>query len=172
MKKISFSLSEKELSRAIRELEQYKRALQEGLDVLREKVAERIAWSAARGFSLATADDLLGEEAPRSDVQVSVKHDGALSVVIAEGKDAVFIEFGAGVFSNGPAGASPHPWGAALGMTIGGYGEGKGARTVWGFRGEDGEIHLSRGVPSAMPMYRAAREALREIEALAEEVFS
>lgn len=172
MKKISFSLSEKDLSGALRELEQEKRALVGRLDMLREKVAERIAWSAARGFSLSTADDLLGEEAPRPDVRVSVKHDGALSVVIAEGKDAVFIEFGAGVFSNGPAGASPHPQGAALGMTIGSYGEGKGARTVWGFRGEDGELHLSRGVPAAMPMYRAAREALGEIEALAVEVFS
>lgn len=57
-------------------------------------------------------------------------------------------------------------------MTIGSFGEGKGARTVWGFRGEDGELHLSRGVPAAMPMYRAAREALGEIEALAVEVFS
>lgn len=168
---ISFVLDETSIDRAIREVRQYRRTLLQKLDLLRERVAERIAWSAAHGFAVALADDRLGEDAPRSDVRVSVTGDGKVSIVLAEGEDAAFIEFGAGVADNGSAGSSPHPYGAELGLTIGSYGKGNGRKRVWGFYGEDGELHFTRGTPAAMPMYRAAREAAEAVADLAREVF-
>lgn len=168
---ISFGLSEQGIDRAIKELAQYKKDFQRKCDLLRERVAERIAWSASRGFSVALGDDLIGEEAPRPNVHVTVQHGGNISVVFAEGKDAAFIEFGTGVYSNTSAGSSPHPKGQELGLTIGSYGVGYGKQRVWGYRDEAGEIHLSRGVPAAMPMYHAVQDAVNVIADLVREIF-
>lgn len=168
---IKFGLSATEVNRAIREVEAYKAELIRKCELLRERIAERVAWSASRGFSVALSDDWIGESAPSSNVQVTVTHKGTTSIVFAEGSDAVFIEFGAGVSNNGEAGSSPHPKGGELGFVIGGYGKGKGKQTVWGFRGEDGELHFTRGTPAAMPMYHAVQDACAVALDLAREVF-
>lgn len=171
-KVIRISLSEKDIDRAIKELEQYKREIIRKTELLRTKIAERIANLAQSGFNGAVVDDLTEESggARKAEVQVSIDERENVSVVIAAGEDAVWAEFGAGVYHNGSVGSSPHPKGQELGLTIGGYGKGMGKRQVWGFY-EDGELKLTHGAPATMPMYNAVKTVCDEIADIAREVF-
>ena len=90
--------------------------------------------------------------------------------MIASGDDAVWVEFGAGVYHNGSPGTSPHLRGAELGLTIGGFGKGRGKKEVWGYF-ENGALKLTRGTPAKMPMARAVMVVCDEIVAIAKEVF-
>lgn len=168
---IQFRLSEKEIDQVIKELEQYKQEIIRKTELLRIKVAERIAALAQSGFNGAIVDDLTGESGTRkADVQVSIDERENVSVVIAAGEDAVWVEFGAGVYHNGSVGSSPHPKGSELGFTIGGFGKGMGKRQTWGFY-ENGELRLTHGTPAIMPMYNAIKTVCDEIVNIAKEVF-
>ena len=168
---IEFSLDSKSIGNAIKQLEAYRDDFKRKCELLRQKVAERIRWSAQEGFSSAMVTDVIvGDYNPTNDVQVTVKNEGNVSIVIASGEEAVFIEYGAGVYHNGAVGSSPHPWGAQQGYTIGSYGKGKGKYDAWSFY-EDGKRVYTAGTPSAMPMYRGAEEAIRTIGELVREVF-
>lgn len=180
---ISFSLNAASIDRAIREIKQYAAELNDQCALLRKKVAERIRWSASEGFRRAITSDVIGKvdgkniisaEPVPNDVSVTVENNDTMSVVIANGSQAVFIEYGAGVYHNGPAGDSPHPWGLQQGFAIGAYPANsvpsKGVRAVWGYKsGKD--IILTHGTPAAMPMYRGAEEAIRALDEIAREVF-
>ena len=173
-KTIRFSLDPQSIDRAIAELNAYANSLDAKADRLRNLVAERIGWSASDGFHSAVADDIFtgGDRPTGSNVDVRVDDQGDVTVIIAHGKDAVFIEFGAGVYYNGSAGSSPHPKGAEMGFLIGEYGKGMGKRNVWALPGSTkDEPILTHGTPSAMPMYHGVREAVAVIGELAKEVF-
>ena len=60
-KVIRISLSEKDIGRAIRELEMYKREILRKTELLRTRVAERIGSLAQSGFNGASVDDLTNE---------------------------------------------------------------------------------------------------------------
>lgn len=169
-KVIKIGLSEREIDKAIRELELYKQDIARKTNLLREKVAERIADLSHRGFSGAIVDDLLRGGKKTAEVNVSLVSTTEKSVVMAIGEDAVWVEFGAGVYHNGSAGSSPHPSGAELGFTIGGYGKGMGERETWGFY-EGSELRLTHGTPAVMPMYNAVKTVCDEIAEIAREVF-
>lgn len=91
------------------------------------------------------------------------------SKIIVSGKEIMFIEFGAGVYYN--ASPSPHPKGEEFGFVIGSYGKGYGLRQVWGYYGDDGELHLTHGVKATMPLYNAVQRLYCEAPAIAKEVF-
>lgn len=167
---ISFGLSTKEIDRALRELADYKQEIIQKTELLRDKVAERLAEEAKTGFSGAVVDDLVKGGQKFAQVDVSVNNRGSVTVVVASGEDAVWVEFGAGVYHNGSPGSSPHPHGAELGMTIGGFGKGNGKKEVWGFY-ENGELKLSRGTPARMPMALAITTVCNDIQSIAKEVF-
>lgn len=167
---ISFGLSTKEIDRALRELADYKQEIIRKTELLRDKVAERLAEEAKTGFSGAVVDDLVKGGQKFAQVDVSVDNRGSVTVVVASGEDAVWVEFGAGVYHNGSPGSSPHPNGAELGMTIGGFGKGNGKKEVWGYY-EDGELKLTRGTPARMPMARAVTTVCNDIKEIAKEVF-
>lgn len=173
-KVISFGLSESEISRALKELAEYKQEILRKTELLREKVAERLADEARSGFTGAVVDEQIlkgGSPSPKyAQVNVSVDNRGSVTVVVAKGEDAVWVEFGAGVYFNGSPGSSPHPRGVELGMTIGGFGKGNGKKETWGFY-EDGELKLSRGTPARMPMSRAVTTVCNDIQEIAKEVF-
>lgn len=160
---------------AIREIERYKQDFIRKCEELRRRVGERIQWSASRGFSSAIVSDVFYGAPPANDVQVTVSDSGDLTVVIADGKEAVFIEFGAGVFHNGGVGMigqSPHPWGGqGNNYFIGMYGKGHGAENRWYYRDSGGNKVGTRGTPAAMPMYRGMQEAINAIESIVREVF-
>lgn len=166
---ISFGLTEQDLDRAIKELADYKKELIRKVEIFRQKVAERLAEEAQDGFNFAIVDDVIGDQR-MADVRVTIDNRGSVTVVIANGEDAVWVEFGAGVFYNGPAGSSPHPHGKELGMTIGDYGKKNGRKNVWGFY-ENGVLRKSRGAPAKMPMARAVTTVCADIQSIAKEVF-
>lgn len=170
-KKITIGLSEQDIDRAIRELAQYKAEFTRKVELLRERVADRLAVEAQSGFNGAVVDDLIEGGQKFADVKVSVNNRGNLSVVIADGKDAVWVEFGAGVYHNCSPGSSPHPNGAELGFTIGSFGSGRGKQQMWKFKNDDGERVWTHGTPAAMPMYRAVQTVCDDIQSIAKEVF-
>lgn len=167
---IKIGLSEQDIDRAIRELAQYKADFTQKVELLREKVAERLADEARSGFAGAIADDLVKGGQRLADVKVSVDNRGSLTVVVASGEDAVWVEFGAGVHHNSSPGSSPHPNGAELGFTIGSFGKGNGKKETWGYY-EEGELKLTRGTPATMPMYRAVQTVCNDIQSIARGVF-
>ena len=169
-KVIRFGLSEREISKAIRELEQYKQEIIQKTDLLRERVAERIAELSRSGFAGAIVDDLVKGGQRTAQVDVSIDNRENVTIVIASGEDAIWAEFGAGVHHNGSPGSSPHPKGSEMGFTIGGYGKGMGKKDTWGFY-EDGELRLTHGAPATMPMYNALKTVCDELSEIAREVF-
>ena len=171
-KVIRMTLDPDSINAAVKELRDYAKWVQRKAEELRNRIAYFIAKDASAVFNTAVADDLIGEDAVTGSVDVSVEDNGNVTLVIASGEDAVFMEFGAGVYYNGAVGSSPNPIGAGLGFTIGSYGKGNGAKDVWGYRGQDGEIHLTHGTPASMPMYRAMMSVINDIVQIAREVFS
>lgn len=167
---IRFGLSEQEIDKAIKELEQYKQELIRKTALLREKVVDKIAGLAQSGFNGAIVDDVLKGGVKTAQVTVSLSNTDDVSLVIANGEDAVWVEFGAGVYHNGSAGSSPHPEGSELGFTIGGYGKSMGKKEVWGYY-EGDELRLTHGTPAIMPMYNAVKTVCDEIADIAREVF-
>jgi len=166
---ISFGLTEQSLDEAIKQLDKYKNDLQRKTELFRQKVAERLADEARDGFDFAVVDDT-NYNTRMANVNVSVDERGSISVVVAQGEDAVWVEFGAGVYYNGPAGSSPNPYGKQLGMTIGSYGKGNGKKQTWGYY-ENGQLQITRGTPAKMPMASAVISVLNDIQSIAKEVF-
>ena len=178
-RKITVGLSEQDIDRAIKELAQYKRDFLKKLEIFQKKVADRLAEEAQQGFNGAIVDDTYrtiangvksSEQSRVAQVDVSVDDRGAVTVVVAKGKDAIWVEFGAGVYHNGSPGSSPHPHGAELGFTIGSFGE-NGKKKTWGYRDENGVIHVTHGTPATMPMARAVTTVCNDISQIAKEVF-
>lgn len=174
-KKIRMTLNTSDIERAIAELETYKKDFENKVNIFRDRLADEISDLAQAGFNSAMIDDVLpGYGSPRN-ADVFVYYYGAddVTVVVADGEDAIWVEFGAGVYHNGSAGSSPHPQGVKLGYTIGGYGKGKGKSKVWGYYGVGGKngLVLTHGTPATMPLYNAMKTVSNKAIAIAREVF-
>ena len=172
-KVISFSLSENGVDKALQELQAYKQELTEKTNTLRQRVAERLREEAEQGFNGAIVDDIIKGGTPiKAQVSVTIDDRETVTVVVADNTNghAVWVEFGAGVYHNGSAGSSPHPRGAELGFTIGGYGKGYGRKKVWGYDNGDG-LKLTHGTPARMPMSQAMNTVINDIVSIAREVF-
>ena len=99
--------------------------------------------------------------------------DGVMTATLRlYGEDVMFVEFGAGVHFNGPAGSSPNPLGVQLGYTIGSYGHGQGAREYWFYEDETGATQVSYGTEATMPMWRADQEIRQKFASIAKSVFN
>ena|SRR3712207_5922464 len=170
-KVIVVNLSEEGIDKAISELNAYKLSIQKKTELLRMRIAEYVRKEAQSGFNGALVDDVIrGGGGKIADVKVTVSNRGSITAVIANGEDAIWVEFGAGVYHNGAVGSSPNPVGPELGFTIGGYGEGNGGKKTWGYY-EDGELHLTRGTPAKMPMALAMNDVVNNIARIVREVF-
>lgn len=169
--KLTISLSESSINEAIRQLKQYKRYVDEKTKLLKQRIAKELAIEAQSGFTSAIVDDLLKGGGKNPEVEVSINESGGTMLVIASGEDAIWCEFGSGIYHNTPVGTSPHPRGAEMGFTIGGYGKGYGSRSVWGFY-QDGELKLTHGTKAQMPMYNAVKTISERVDQIAREVFA
>ena len=171
---IRFGLSQRDIARAIREVNKFKAEFQKKVDNFRDRLANEIAEQASLNFANSVMDDVVDGSPRKPDVKVSVASNGNVTVIVAEGEDAMWCEFGAGVYHNGAVGTSPNPYGNDLGFTIGSYGKGYGKRQVWGYytdpENKEGLV-LTRGTPASMPMYNAAQEVMRKAIDIAREVF-
>lgn len=161
-KKISFSLSETEIRKALNELNRYKQWVKQKTDMLTERLAVLGAGEASIRFARAYYDGI-------NDVSIEVSPIDNGWKVTASGEAVCFIEFGAGVYFNG---TEPYPVPRPPGVSgIGEYGQGKGKQNTWGYYNESGELTLTHGTPAAMPMYHAGRAVEREVARIAREVF-
>jgi hypothetical protein len=162
-KKITIQLSEESIKAAIKELNAYKRELNKKVQALIDAmVAHGEDYAINQVGHVDTGETLSSIHGYR---------DGNKGVVVAGG-NAIWLEFGTGVRHNGSAGGSPHPVGAELGMTIGEYGQGKGANPNgwWYYDGD--KVKHTYGIPANMFMWRTARELERVAPELAREVFA
>lgn len=170
-KKIIMTLGEQSIDDAIRELRRYQEELRQKTETLQHRLGELISANAQRRFNNSEVDDTINIPPIRANVTVTVEDNGGITAVIAQGEDAVWVEFGAGVSHNGPVGQSPNPNGAGLGFTIGSFGE-KGSRKVWGYYSPTGKLVKTRGTKATMPLYNAVLDVRQEIDRIAWEVFS
>ena len=169
-KVISFKLNTQEINRAIREVEQYKQELLRKEKLLLEKLAMIGVQEASVRFTTALYDGV-------NDVTVSLDSNGKGYSIVADGNAVAFIEFGTGVYHNT---SEPYPNPRPEGIVgIGEYGQGKGKRRAWFYKGEpgtNGEVQKNgvvktRGNPANMPMWYASEEMRRSILQIAREVF-
>lgn len=165
------------IDRAIEQVKAYRDSLTEKEKKIREAVAQQLTDAVKVGFNGAADEDIIVGNATAEKVEVDVipDHDGE-SGVKADGKKAVFQEFGAGVYYNGSVGSSPNPLGPQNMFYIGTFGQGKGARKVWGFYDPPDardlqHLVLTHGTPASMPMYHAEQEIIEKIPEIAREVF-
>lgn len=93
------------------------------------------------------------------------------ATLVLEGREILFIEFGAGVTHNGSVGTSPHPKGEENGFLIGTYGMGHGSQKVWGYYDDNDELVLTHGTKATMPMYKADLEIIKNVKRIARDVF-
>lgn len=167
-KKISISLSQKSIENAIKELNQYKDDLKRKNDEFVKRLAELGIPVINQNISAAAGDS---DKSHNTYIKVNSFGDYSQATLIVEGRDLLFIEFGAGVHFNGSAGSSPHPKGQELGYTIGSYGKGLGKNDHWYYISESGEKVKSFGTESTMPVYKASVEIMQNIRQIAQEVF-
>lgn len=106
-----------------------------------------------------------------SQIKITSLRGYAHADLIVEGKELLFIEFGAGVYYNGSVGSSPHPKGEEFGFLIGSYGQGHGAQKVWGYYDDSGELILTHGTRATMPMYNAFLKMYEEAPKIVKRVF-
>lgn len=161
-KVISFGLNTKDINRAIKEVEEYKKDILRKEKLLLEKLAYVGVKEASVRFTTAMYDGI-------NDSSVSLEQTGNGYAIVAQGNAVAFIEFGSGVYHN-PGEPYPNPRPAGI-VGIGEYGKGKGKRRAWGYRDESGEVVITRGNPAAMPMWYATEEMRRSILQIAREVF-
>ena len=172
MKQIKLGMSTSGIDEAIGQLQAYKSEFNSKVDKLRKRVAEELRLMVESGFSGSIVDDLGAYGVVNAQVSVKVRDEGEVSVVVATGDDAVFAEFGTGIYYNGGVGTSLHPKGAELGLTIGSYSpDSKGAYPYW-FFGHGPDARMTHGAPTQMPMYNAAQDIARYIQDIAREVFA
>jgi hypothetical protein len=169
-KVIKFKLDAKSIGEAIKELEKYEEDIKVKTDILRKRLADELATEAQMLFNSAVVDDLITGGSRSVSVSVTVSESGDISIVTADGEDAVWVEFGAGVYHNGSVGSSPHPKGVELGYTIGSYGKGYGKGRAWGYY-DNGELRITRGTPAKMPMYTATQSIINKAVSIAREVW-
>lgn len=174
MKTIDVDIFNKESIRAAeRELRRYAENLKEIEKKIQHEIAVRLESMISSGFNGAPYDDIIGQGTRPPNVSVQAQDKNHYSVVIAYGKEAVFVEFGAGVYYN-PAG-SPHPERPPGIVEIGEYGHGYGKRKVWGFyTSENGSMKLvkTRGTPASAPMYHSVQAILEEIPDIVKSIFN
>lgn len=158
----------KSLDNAIKQIQEYQRTLNEKCEIFVRRLAEVGIPIIDQNIASAAGDSDKGH-----NTYIKINSFGSYSQaqLIVEGKDLLFIEFGAGVHYNGNLGGSPHPKGKEMGYTIGSYGKGQGKNDFWFYYADSGEAVMSHGTQATMPVYKAGVEIGRQILKIAREVF-
>ena len=169
-KVIKIGLNTKDINRAIKEVEEYKKDLIRKEKLLLEKLAYIGVSEASIRFTTAMYDGV-------NDSTVDLESTDNGYAIVARGRAVAFIEFGSGVYHN-TSGSYPLPRPSGI-VGIGEYGQGKGKRRAWYYKGEpgtNGELNAkgvvkTRGNPASMPLWYASEEMRRSILQIAREVF-
>ena len=164
-------LSRKSVMEAKNQIRQYKKDLENKL----ERFANRLKSEGFQILNLRVTNIppvYRGDTTPDVVINKTGKNSYEIRLSIS-GSECTFVEFGTGVTFNGAKGSSPHPKGAELGMTIGNYGKGQGAKSNgWFFRNKYGDIEHTYGIPMQAPLYYTSKEIKQKIKSIALEVWS
>ncbi len=174
MKTITVDIGE--ISKAIAEIERYKREMDGKVRTLLERIA-------AEGIDVSSAIYKTAAYDGVNDVAVNGPEwiDAHTLAISATGQAVTFIEFGAGKLRYGS-----HPWRDDLGFKAGGYGKGQGAmidHNFWVYKGSAGDaraggieirpgIIKTQGNAPSRAMYEGEKAMRRRIKAIAKEVFA
>lgn len=173
-------LSKSSVKRAIRQLKAYKSELTYKCQKLAESLAEK-------GVEIAKAEIISLDAVFTSELLESIHSEergSGVWVVIADSKHAIFVELGTGIVGK----ESPYPyefpdgvsWDYNSGSTIRQAMEDivihgstfvKAGEYYWTYIGEDGKLHITKGMPSRPFMHNTANELKKIIVETAEEVF-
>lgn len=185
-KKIAVELTHDGIADAIKQMKIVRAMTKTNCVLFRVRVAEEIKEIANTLYNYAWYNDIVGgsktygEDLPA--IYMSIENTEDYTALVVDSHVAVFIEFGAGVTYNTGVGSSPHPWGEALGLTIGNYPpilrppyyDGKnpypshGAGEMWYVKSEH---FWTRGTPSQKVLYEAVKLVEPRLEDIAKEVF-
>ena len=159
-KVIEFSLDPGSLESAAQEVRKYAMELDEKVEALIRKLAERGAMVAK--VQLAALGAVYTGELLSSIEGIYSEKDN-VGIVRAGAPYAIFVEYGTGVIGAG----SPHPKPDGWQYDANGHGD-----EGWVYLNErDGKYHWTRGYQSRPFMYNTARELERECVNIAKEVF-
>lgn len=174
--KIKVSLGK--ISEAVKQVEDYKKALANKEREFLRRLAEIGVEEAAARFTTAQYDGT-------NDVQVDapIWVDDNRIAIRATGNAVTFIEFGTGYFYNTEG--DDHPAAEKYGFTIGGYGQGRGKGDFWYYKGDPGTngempkspsmaakgLVFTHGNPQNRCMWEASKKIREEILNIAREVF-
>lgn len=163
----------KGLDSLIKRVNTMQKQLQSRIPLFLERLAQIGVDTASVRFKSAQYDGV-------NDVNVSARMKGSNTIVItASGKAVLFIEFGTGITYT-----EEHPKASDMGAVRGGYGQGKGNQSSWGYYGEagtngrvikttdKGDLVITRGNPPARAMYEADKAIMSQILKIAKEVFT
>lgn len=179
--KILFGLSEKEIQKAIKELNKYKSDLNRKCEVFCERltdlgriVAEAKVAEAPLGKYITVSTDIHPEQMGCKAVLFAVgqektsqwqTQDGVKKATI---QTLLMVEFGAGVSLN----PVQNPKAGELGFGAGTFpGQSHAMEGSWSYMDMDGNWHSSKGIKATMPMYNASIEMILNIRKIAKEVF-
>lgn len=167
-KKIVFKLSPQSIQNSIDELEKYKDTFLNKNEIFVQRLCEVGIPVVRENISSSTGDS---DKNYNTYIQVNSYQGYSEAKLIVEGRELLFIEFGAGIHYNGSAGSSPHPKGNEFGYTIGSYGKGLGKKDHWYYTADTGENIKSFGTKATMPVYKASQTMIQQIRKIAKEVF-
>lgn len=161
-------LSKKSLEKTINQLKQYQKEFEDKNEEFVRRLADLGLPIIEDNISMAQGDS---DKQHHTYIKLTSLKGYSEARVVVEGKDLLFIEFGAGVHYNVPAGSSPHPKGEEFGYTIGSYGKGLGENDSWWYTDSTGVSRQSQGTQATMPLYKASTEMRLKIRKIAKEVF-
>lgn len=165
------TLGKRGIEAIIRKVEKYRSELPNKVTLLASRLAEKGVDVAQ--VRLGTYDAIFTGELIR-DIFAEGSSSGAKAVffVVADSRHAAFVEFGTGQI--GAEGSYPHPfpkgfkWNYNTGKTIiefepGQYG--------WFYKGDDGNVYFTQGMPSRPFMYETSLRLQELVVKTAKEVF-
>ena len=165
-KSITVPLSTRGLLEAANWLDDYVKQLEKNIELLLNKMLREGEFTAR--VYLARIDT------GRTISTIMGYRDGLNGVIVAGGA-AVWVEFGTGVVANNvSAGSYAHPTAPSIEgiVPIGTYGDGNGANpNGWYYKGDDGQVRHTYGIPAGRFMYGTAQMLRREYERMVKEVF-
>lgn len=162
-KKITVPPTEEGLKEAAKWLLDYKRKMLNGANKLLAKILQE-----GEDYAI----NQLGHIDTGETVSTIAAYREGNHGILLVGGNAIWLEFGTGVFFNGEG--YPHPKAEELGMNaIGTYGEGHGSNpNGWFYLGDDGEPHHTQGIEANMFFYNTGQMLRREYSKWAKEIFS
>ena len=168
---ITVELDPDMLEETIRELEGYEREVLVKEQTLLAKLSAIGLQEAKVRFTNAVYDGVNDVDVEEVKIYEGYK-------IVANGEAVAFIEFGSGVTYNGSSSYAPLEKPVGI-VGIGEYGQGKGKRRAWYYKGEpgtNGEINekgyvKTRGNPAAMSMWHSSEEMRKALLQVAKEVF-